>query len=107
VAIAGCAPNLGSRLPECVVLEEDDCLGVDRLVKRWPTTVAVEFGSGDKQFSATPTARVEPGAVLFQQLARPRPFGAGLAQHVELFGGQNVAPFGVGSLAGIFRHAHH
>jgi hypothetical protein len=26
---------------------------------------------------------------------------------VELFGGQNVAPFGVGSLAGIFRHAHH
>ena len=107
MAVAGRAPHLGSRLPESVVLEQDHRVGVDRLVKRGPTTVAVEFGSGNKQFSTTPAAGVKTGSVLFQQLTRPRTFGAGLAQDVELFGGQSLAPFGVGSLAGIFRHAHH
>jgi hypothetical protein len=26
---------------------------------------------------------------------------------MELFGGQRLAPFGFGSLAGVFGHAHH
>ena len=107
MAVAGRTPNLGSRLPESVVLEQDYRFGVDRLVKRWPTTVAVEFGASNEQFCATSAAGIQPCAVLFQQFTRPRAFSAGLAQHVKLFGGQSLAPLGVGALAGIFRHAHH
>ncbi len=105
MSVAGRTPNLGSRLSKCVVLEQHNRLGVDRLVERRPTTVAVEFGAGNKQFGTASAARVQASSVLFEQFARPRALGAGLAQHMELFGGQSLAPLGVGSLAGVFRHA--
>ncbi len=69
--------------------------------------MTVEFRAGNKQFGTASAARVQTRPAFFEQFARPRAFGAGLAQHVELFGGQSLAPLGVGSLAGVFRHAHH
>jgi len=48
VAVARRTPNFGSCLPQRVVLEQDHGLGVDGLVERRPTTVAIELGAGDK-----------------------------------------------------------
>ena len=107
VSVARRTPNFGSRLSDRVVLEKDDRLGVDGLVERGPSAVAVEFRAGDKQFRTASAARIQTSPVLFEQFARPRALGASLAQHVELFGGQSLAPLGVGPLARVFRHAHH
>ena len=107
VAVTGRTPNFGPCLPQRVVLEQGNGLGIDGLVKRRPTTMAVEFGAGDEQFGTASAAGVKTSPVLLQQFTRPRAFGAGLAKHVKLFGGQSLAPLGVASLAGVFCHAHY
>ena len=107
MSVARGTPNLGSRLSERVVLEQHNRFRVDCLVERRPTTVTFEFRAGNEQFGTASAARVQTSPVLFEKFARPRALGAGLAQHVELFGGQRLAPFGFGSLAGGFGHAHH
>jgi len=98
VSIAGRATNFGACLSKFVVFEQNNCLWVDRLVERRPTTVTVELGTGDKQFCIASAAGVEPSPFLVEQFAGERTLGACFAQNVELFGGEYLTPLGVGSL---------
>ncbi len=107
MTVARRTPNLGAGLSKRVVLDQGDRLGVDGLVERRPSAVAVEFGASNEQFGTASAARVEASTILFEEFARPGALGACLAQHAELFGCQSLAPLGVGSLGGFFCHAHH
>ena len=107
VSVTRSAANLGARLPQRVVLEQGDSLGVDRLVERRPPAVAVEFGSRREQLCSATAAGVEAGTVFFKKLSRPRPFRSRFAQDVESFGRENLAPLVFGSFAGVVRHAPH
>lgn len=69
--------------------------------------MAVELGAGHEQLSTTSTAGVKAGPVFLEELACPRSFGSRLAEDMELFGGQCLAPLGVSALAGVIRHGHH
>src|SRR5262249_56256741 len=68
---------------------------VERLPKARPARAAVEFGVGGEQRQVAAGAGEDALAVLLQQRARPRPFGAVLAQDIVLLRRQLRAPFGV------------
>src|ERR1700752_3261469 len=71
---------------------------VERLPEARPAGAAVEFGIGREQRQVATGAGKGALAMLFQKRARPRPFGAVLAQNLVLLRRQLRAPFGVGLL---------
>src|SRR5262245_37555112 len=71
---------------------------VERLIKARPAGAAVELGVGGEQRQVAAGAGEDALAMLLQKRARPRPFGAVLAQALVLLWRQLRAPFDVGLL---------
>src|SRR5690606_13386681 len=86
------AAHLGAQLAQAVVVEQLDGVGPYRLVEARPATAGVELRPRGEQLVAAGPARVAPGAVLVEQLARPGPLRRRLAQDRERLGSQPLAP---------------
>ena len=94
-------------MTERIVVEQDDGLGVHRLVERRPTAVTLELGAGFEQFSTATTAGIETVAPFVEKFAGARSLGSRLTEDVELFGREDLAPLVLGALARVVCHAPH
>src|SRR4051794_36188899 len=97
MAAAAAAMHFGAQHAKGAVLDLADGI-FDRLVEARPAGAALELGVGGKQRQVAAGAGEDALAVLFQQRAGARPFGAVLAQDVVLHRRQLRAPFRVGFL---------
>ncbi len=105
VSVARGASYFRSGLSQRVVLEQGHRFGLDGLIKRRPTAVAVEFRASDEQLGATPAAVVQPGTIFVEQFSGERSLGSCLAQNVELFGGEHLTPLVLRALHRVISHA--
>ena len=95
---AFCAAHFGAHHAECRVFNQFDGVGAHRFVKARPSASGIELCARLEQLVATALARVESGAMLVEQLARPRALGRGLAQHRKRLVVKLFAPLVVGLL---------
>src|SRR5205807_4923493 len=69
---------------------------IERLIEARPAGAALELGLRGEQRQVAAGAGEDALAMLLEQRARTRPFGALLAQDLILLRGQLRAPFGIG-----------
>src|SRR2546430_5780145 len=95
MAAAAAAMHLGGGHAEGAVLGLAERI-FQRLIEARPAGAAFEFGVGRKQRQVAAGAGEDALAMLLQERARSRPFGAVLTQDIVLLRRQLRAPFGIG-----------
>src|SRR6185312_4518688 len=103
-AVAVRAQHLGARGAQRMVGPQDHRVGFRRVEERRPAAVRLEFLCAAEQFSTAGAALVHALGLGVGVFTGEGPLGAGLAQHLELFRAEFLAPLVVGQLQLRTRH---
>jgi len=106
VPVAACAAHLDPAHAMALVGMLGDMGGVHRLGEARPARSRIIFVDAVEQLELARGAGIDAVGLVVGVAPGIGAFGAGFAQHVELFRGQALAPLGLGEIEMLHGHKH-